>query len=360
MSRNSFSLTLIAIGLTVVRTAAAHHSFAAEFDSDLPGTLGGIVSEVRWNNPHVRYYVDVVSESGETQTWELQTRPTAMLMRRNWFRDSIEVGDTIAAYGSLGRGGRPMLYIDWVQLDNGTRLSSSVGDDSRPTQAEANARRFAAVRGTHSVDITGTWRNNRHWSTTVDDLEPKPTPFTDEAREAFEQLQFGEDPALRCAVLGLPRLFGAPNPMEIVDVGPYYLMSFEVSAGNSVRRIFMDGREPPAGTRPSMNGYSVGQWENKSLVIETTHLIPGWLDGSGLAYSGSETRIVETWIPSDDNLTMERTMVIHDPLYTEPLIRRRGSARADLDVVERVCDPDSFYRDLIEKSLLEDYFGRER
>ena len=352
--------TILGASLAVALSARAHHSFQAEFDPDLPGTVEGVVTEVRWANPHVRYVLDVVADSGETQSWELQTRPTNMLVRRNWNREDVSVGDRIAAFGTLGRGGTHKLYIDWVETETGQRLSSTVGDDSRPSHAEAYARVYSGERNRHPIAITGTWRNNYHWTSTVDDFEPKPTPFTDEARREFEQLQFGDDPALRCAVLGLPRLFGAPNPMEIIDAGPYYLMTFEVSAGNSQRRIFMDGREPPAETRPSMNGFSVGRWDNGSLVIETTHLIPGWLDGSGLAYSGAETRIVETWTPSDDELTMERTMVIHDPRYTEPLIRRRGSARANLDVTERVCDPDSFYRDLQDKDLLEDYFERDR
>ncbi len=52
-----------------------------------------------------------------------------------------------------------------------------------------------------------------------------------------------------------------------------------------------------------------------------------WLDTGGLPMSGAETLIIETYVPSADQLTMDRTMVIHDPLYTEPLVRTRFSAR---------------------------------
>ena len=54
---------------------------------------------------------------------------------------------------------------------------------------------------------------------------------------------------------------------------------------------------------------------------------------------------------------MDRIMTIHDDLYTEPLVRTRGSQRADASdglVESPVCDPNSHYRDLYERGLLED------
>ena len=37
-------------------------------------------------------------------------------------------------------------------------------------------------------------------------------------------------------------------------------------------------------------GWSTGNWEGRTLVIETTMLSPGWLDGSGYPMSGGATR----------------------------------------------------------------------
>ena len=51
---------------------------------------------------------------------------------------------------------------------------------------------------------------------------------------------------------------------------------------------------------------------------------------------GEGTRIVERYELAPDRLAMDRIMTIHDPYYTQPLVRRRGSARDDnVDISEQ-------------------------
>jgi hypothetical protein len=146
--------------------------------------------------------------------------------------------------------------------------------------------------------------------------------------------------------------------MEVVDAGAHYVV-IHVEHNNS-RRIWMDGRKPDANTPATSLGFSVGRWEGDVLVIETTNLSPTWLDGSGLPMKGEGTRIVERWSLSDDQLSIDRSMTIYDGYYTQPLVRRRGSARDDnVDISEQAsCDPDSYYLDLFESGGLGQHFGR--
>jgi hypothetical protein len=146
--------------------------------------------------------------------------------------------------------------------------------------------------------------------------------------------------------------------MEVVDAGNHYI--FIYTEHNSPRRVWMDGRNAPADTPASSMGFSVGHWEGTSLVIETTHLAPGWLDGSGLPMKGEGTRVVERYDFAADKLSMERTITIYDPYYTQPLVRKRGSARDDIvDVAEQsACDPDSYYRDLRDLGRLDEHLGK--
>jgi len=335
------------------RLAYAHHSFAFEFDANQQGSLIGEITEVRFVNPHVVYRM---RPDGTEEDWQLQTHNVGVMLRLGWTAETIQVGDRIEASGSLGRGGARKLSIDSVILADGSRRDPKGGElaDAYTTdEVNADPNTFYGVTtNTRPVDITGAWSNRYKFQLTVDDLEPKPTPFTDEGRAKHEATENWHDPSKRCKPGGLPRTFGTPTTLEIFDAGSYYLM---INSGY-VRRIWLDGRESPKDLFPSPMGFSRGEWDGEVFVIETTHLESGWLDGSGLPMSGEGTRLVETYAISEDRLTMERKMTIYDPYYTEPLVRVRGSARDDnIELIEggSGCDPVSFYRDLWDQGLLE-------
>ncbi len=358
MAGRGFSMALLA--LLLMRPAAAHHSFSAEFEADKTAELRGTVTQVWWANPHVRYRLQT-QVGGATQEWELQASSVTALMALGWKQDTVKVGDELKVSGQVGRNGARKLYVRAIERADGIKLLTGRGDGNQPdpNQVHATAGKnygYGNARKTYPIDITGPWRNSYKFRVTVDDLTPKPTPFTAEGRAVFGRTDHYQDPALRCLAMGLPRLFGAPYNMEIVDAGSHYVFLYVEQ--NSVRRIWMDGRSAPADTPDTSLGYSVGHWEGDALVIETTHLSPGWLDGSGLPMKGEGTRIVERYQLAKDRLSIDRTMTIYDPYYTQPLVRQRGSARDDaVDFGEQAsCDPDSYYRDLFELNKLEQHF----
>ncbi len=344
--------------------ATAHHSFSAEFDAEKRAELTGKIVQVWWANPHVRYRLEVSGGAGATESWELQALNITGLQRLGWTQATVKVGDELKVSGELGRDGAKKLFVRNVQRADGTVLLAARGDPAASDVNEVRATPgkrygYGAVDNDYPVDITGAWRNRYKFRVTVDDLDPKPTPFTAEGRAVFAGTEHYQDPALRCMALGLPRLFGAPYNMEIVDAGTHYVIIHVEH--NTPRRVWMDGRAAPADTQPSSLGFSVGHWEGDDLVIETTHLLPGWLDGSGLPMKGEGTRIIERYEFTADQLAMDRTMTIYDPYYTQPLVRRRGSARDDVDVdisEQGSCDPDSYYRDLLELGRLEEHLNR--
>lgn len=63
--------SLVVLGLVLCCCAAqasAHHSFAAQYDPQMPITFTGVVTKVEWLNPHARFYVDVKDDKGAVNT----------------------------------------------------------------------------------------------------------------------------------------------------------------------------------------------------------------------------------------------------------------------------------------------------
>ena len=116
--------------LTLPAQAMAHHSFAAEFDADSPIELTGIVTSVKWSNPHTFFYIDVENENGDWENWALELGSPNGLMRRGWTRNSLKIGDTVSVTGSRARDGslkgnaRAVVLAGGQQLFNATNRAT--------------------------------------------------------------------------------------------------------------------------------------------------------------------------------------------------------------------------------------------
>ena len=104
-------------------TIDAHHSYAAEFDSDHTQTIEGVVKEVWFKNPHVRYYVSVVEDGVET-VWDTRGLSPVKLVRQGWTKRTISVGDRITLHGHVGRVNKSIMSILEITLEDGRKLSS--------------------------------------------------------------------------------------------------------------------------------------------------------------------------------------------------------------------------------------------
>jgi hypothetical protein len=116
---------LLAVSLLVgALPLAAHHAFAAEFDSNQPVTVKGTVTKVDWVNPHAWLYVDVKGADGKVVNWHFELGPPNALFRLGWKKDAIPAGTEVAITGFRAKAQDAVANGRSITLPDGRELFS--------------------------------------------------------------------------------------------------------------------------------------------------------------------------------------------------------------------------------------------
>ena len=87
-----------------------------------------------------------------------------------------------------------------------------------------------------------------------------------------------------------------------------------------VRTIHMNAEQPDGEPSASPLGYSVGRWEEETLVVQTTRINWPYFDDSGIPQSES-VEILERFTLSEGDRRLEYEITVTDPeAFTEPVI----------------------------------------
>ena len=108
--------------ILLVSRAAAHHSFAAEFDAEKPVTLKGAVVKWEMINPHGWITMDVPGPDGKPLQWMVEMSNPNGLMRLGWTKRTLKPGDQITVEGFLAKDGSNTANAARVTLADGRRV----------------------------------------------------------------------------------------------------------------------------------------------------------------------------------------------------------------------------------------------
>src|SRR3954463_3010723 len=114
-------------GLFVIAAAvpaAAHHSFAGEYDGNKAVNVTGTVTKSEWTNPHARFYVDVKEANGSITKWEFELGSPNLLIRYGFTRDMLVIGSQVSVEGYQARDGSKIANAKTVKFADGKVLSA--------------------------------------------------------------------------------------------------------------------------------------------------------------------------------------------------------------------------------------------
>jgi hypothetical protein len=173
-------------------------------------------------------------------------------------------------------------------------------------------------------------------------VEPAKMPYQPWAIEERASRNLPErgydDPTAHCFVGGVPRAIYVPSPFYIMQTSAYVVILHERMAW---RIIPLDGRPHlPERIRLWM-GDSVGWWDGRTLVVETTNLNgKTWLNEVGDVLSHAAT-VVERFTPIDEK-TVRYAATVDDPVvYTRPWTIAMPLRREPGELLEVACLEDN-------------------
>ena len=295
----------------------AHHSFATHYDGTNIVEISGTLSAVKMRSPHSFFEVDVVTESGETESWEVEAHAVPILRRLGVNRDTLKVGDSVTIRGPRSRRPEKLLLFG-AQIETGNGEKFEMLDSIR----KAPENRISDTReGIEGVErLTGSWMT----FITGQRVAESPMPLNEagiEARENFDPLV---NPASDCVPPNLPSLLMIPYIYEITHYRNTVTIFHEY--GRLSRQVRLDATEPNV-TDPQF-GRRTGRFENDTLIIESRDfpalragLASGWEpNGNGADIPSSAQKVlIERYTVNPDGSELTVNYTVSDPAYlTEP------------------------------------------
>ena len=202
------------------------------------------------------------------------------------------------------------------------------------------ARGFAKQPEATGIVLSGIWKSQppMEWVNPAKDeipLTPEYARKLKKWREAVDRGQPPPDSVARCEAFGMPRVMSFAQ-FELLETPGQVTIITEIL--HEVRRIYTDGRKPPADLDLTYGGYSTGHWEGKTLVVETVGLMASTLDQYGIPHS-DELKVLERLELIDKDTMRNRITLIDSLAYTKPwTVERKYKRLHDFELQEYICN----------------------
>jgi hypothetical protein len=111
---------LAAVVVLGTDTALAHHAWPVNRSKEV--TVKGTVTAFNWSNPHVMIDLDVKTDGGKVEQWNVGGPSTDRMANNGWNRNTLKPGDVITGVGYRFTDGSPVVQLQKIILSNGKEM----------------------------------------------------------------------------------------------------------------------------------------------------------------------------------------------------------------------------------------------
>jgi hypothetical protein len=113
------SFVILAL-VSAVTPLSAHHSWPVSFERLV--TVKGAVIEFLWANPHPMMTLEVQTDDGRTERWQIGGPAINRMEANGWTKTTVKPGDVITGIGYQFADGQKIIRLERVILADGREL----------------------------------------------------------------------------------------------------------------------------------------------------------------------------------------------------------------------------------------------
>jgi len=199
-------------------------------------------------------------------------------------------------------------------IKRGDRVLFAMQDAMKKLYDPATAAKLTVV----AKNLSGTWETVISMQAMRQFGNPNSSKLTPAGEEALKRSDEKTGPASHCIPAPAPLWMAMPDLKRITVANRAITIEGEYDGGRRTVHMDVDTHD---GAIPSFQGHSIGRWEGKTLIVDTTHFAyhgMGHGGGNGIAPnlpSSTQKHLVERFTLSDDSKSLRYQYELTDPVF---------------------------------------------
>ena len=116
-----------------IAPALSHHSFTVAFDVERFVSVEGVVTAVKWENPHTWIYLDARGADGQVEEWQFESLPPNPLRRQGVTPAILKPGVTVTLRGYAAHDrSQTIAAASTIEFGDGAPIRISAGGTPPP------------------------------------------------------------------------------------------------------------------------------------------------------------------------------------------------------------------------------------